>query len=155
MRLLVVLALIPLTLAACSSDTSKADSGLLVGAAAGGLLGNVAGGRSTGGRVVGTIAGAFIGGIAGHQIGRSLDKQDRIFAQQAEINALERGRTGERQVWRNPDTGRYGEVIPLEPYHRGVQDCRDYTHKVYIDGRPEALRGTACRNPDGTWTNVS
>jgi surface antigen len=28
-------------------------------------------------------------------------------------------------------------------------------HKVYIDGQPQAMRGTACRNPDGTWTNVS
>jgi surface antigen len=28
-------------------------------------------------------------------------------------------------------------------------------HKVWIDGRPQAMRGTACRNPDGTWTQVS
>ena len=26
---------------------------------------------------------------------------------------------------------------------------------VYVDGRPQAVRGTACRNPDGTWMAVS
>ncbi len=33
--------------------------------------------------------------------------------------------------------------------------CREYTETVYIDGKPQAARGTACRNPDGTWTAVS
>jgi len=28
-------------------------------------------------------------------------------------------------------------------------------HKVWIDGRPQTMRGTACRNPDGTWTQVA
>ena len=53
------------------------------------------------------------------------------------------------------DIGRYGEVVPSRPYKRNAMDCRDYTHKAYIDGRPQAMRGTACRNPDGTWSSVS
>jgi surface antigen len=146
--------LIPLSLAACGPDgPNKADTGLLVGAAAGGILGNQVGRGS--GKVLATVAGAFIGGIAGSEIGKSMDKQDRILAQQAELAALERGPSGQTTQWRNPDNGRYGEVTPLEPYRRGAQDCRDYTHKIYIDGRPQAMRGTACRNPDGTWSNVS
>jgi surface antigen len=28
-------------------------------------------------------------------------------------------------------------------------------HRVWIDGRPQQMRGTACRNPDGTWTQVA
>ena len=52
------------------------------------------------------------------------------------------------------DYGRYGEVVPMAPYRRGPQDCRDYTHTIYINGRPEVMRSTACRNPDGTWRNV-
>jgi surface antigen len=151
----VSVALVPLMLAACGPDgPNKADSGLLVGAAAGGILGNTVG-RGRDGKILSTVAGAFIGGIVGSEIGRSMDKQDRMYAQQAELAALERGRSGERTEWRNPDNGRYGEVIPLEPYRRGAQDCRDYTHKIFIDGRPQAMRGTACRNPDGTWSNVS
>ena len=26
---------------------------------------------------------------------------------------------------------------------------------VYVDGTPQSARGTACRNPDGTWTQVA
>ena len=111
-------------------------------------------GGKGGGRPAATIVGAVLGGIVGSEIGRSMDKQDRILAQQAELLALERGRSGEATPWRNPDNGRYGEVIPTAPYRRGYEDCRDYTHKIFIDGRPQTMRGTACRNPDGTWRNV-
>jgi surface antigen len=78
-----------------------------------------------------------------------------MLAQQAEFDALERGQSGMARQWRNPDNGRYGEVIPTRPYKRGSVDCRDYTHKIYIDGQAQAMKGTACRNPDGTWTNVT
>jgi surface antigen len=155
LTLALALAVLPLSLAACGPDgPSKGDTGMVVGAATGGILGNVVG-RGGQGKILSTVAGAFIGGVVGSEIGKSMDKQDRILAQQAELAALERGRSGERTAWKNPDNGRYGEVIPLEPYRRGQQDCRDYTHKIFIDGRPQAMRGTACRNPDGTWSNVS
>jgi surface antigen len=152
-KLAVPLLLIPTMLAACGPNGApKEDAGLVIGAVAGGILGNQVG-RGTG-RAVATVAGAVIGGIVGSEIGRSLDQQDRRLAQEAELEALERGRSGERMPWRNPDNGRFGEVIPGTPYKRGYQDCRDYTHTIYIDGRPQAMRGTACRNPDGTWRNV-
>lgn len=143
-----------LTLAACGPEgPSKADTGLAVGAVAGGILGNQIG--SGGGRVAATAIGAVIGGIVGSEIGRSMDQQDRMLAQQAEYEAFERGQSGVVRQWRNPDNGHYGEVIPTRPYKRGMADCRDYTHKVYINGQPQAMRGTACRNADGTWSSVS
>ncbi len=142
-----------LLLAACGANgPNKADTGTAIGAIAGGILGNQVG-KGTG-KALATIAGAFIGGVVGNSIGQSLDEQDRLLAQQAEFAALERGQSGVAQTWRNPDSGRYGEVIPSRPYRRGANDCRDFTHKVYIDGRPQAMRGTACRNPDGTWRAV-
>jgi surface antigen len=145
---------IVLGLAACGPDgPNKADTGLAVGAVAGGILGNQIG-KGTG-KIAATAIGAVIGGIVGSEIGRSLDQQDRMLAQQAEFDALERGQSGVSRQWRNPDNGRYGEVIPSRPYKRGTVDCRDYTHKIYIDGQSQALRGTACRNPDGTWSNVT
>jgi surface antigen len=141
------------TLAACGGDgMSNADGGLIGGAVLGGVVGNQFGKGS--GRVLGTAAGALVGGIIGHDIGRKLDQRDRILAQQAEMDALERGTSGRPYQWRNPDNGRYGEVIVEQPFRRGSLDCRPYTHKVYIDGQPQAMRGTACRNPDGTWSNV-
>ena len=54
--------------------------------------------------------------------------------------------------WRNPDSGRYGTVVPGPAYMENGRNCRSYTHTIYIDGRPQTARGTACRNPDGTWT---
>lgn len=144
-----------LLVAGCSGDgqITKQDTGLAVGALAGGILGNQVGSGS--GKVLATVAGAVIGGIVGSEIGRSMDQQDKILAQQAELQALERGQTGAAVPWRNPDNGRYGEVVPSKPYRRGPSDCRDYTHTVYIDGRPQTMRGTACRNSDGTWRNVA
>ena len=145
---------VSLLVSGCAADGSggKADSGLVVGAIAGGLLGNAAGRGH--GRGAATIVGAVIGGIVGSEMGRSMDRQDRILAQQAEFDAFERGRSGEPVTWRNPDNGRYGEIVPMASYRRGPSDCRDYTHKIFIDGRPQIMRGTACRNPDGTWSNV-
>lgn len=131
---------------------SKADGGTAVGAVAGGIIGNQVGNGT--GRVLATVAGAFVGGVVGHTIGKSLDEQDRRYAQEAELAALEDGRSGIARNWRNPDSGRYGEVVPQRPYRRGPQHCRDYTHTVFINGRPETMSGTACRNPDGTWTNI-
>lgn len=147
-------AALALSLAACGPEgPTRADTGLAVGAIAGGLIGNSVG-KGTG-RALATVAGAFVGGVVGHEIGRTLDEHDRMLAREAEFDALERGRSGVARTWRNPDNGRYGEVVPSRPYKRGGHDCRDYSHTVYIDGRPRVMRGTACRNPDGTWSAVA
>lgn len=140
-------------LAGCAgSETPKSDAGLVLGSVAGGVVGNQIGdGR---GRVLATVAGAVVGGIVGSEIGRNMDARDRQLAQEAEFDALERGQSGTKRQWRNPDNGRYGEIVPSKPYKRGANDCRDFTHTIYIDGRPQQMRGTACRNPDGTWQNV-
>ncbi len=153
-RTLAVVATAGVVLAACSGpgNAPKQDQGLVAGAVAGGVLGSQIGRGK--GSVVGTVLGAVVGGIVGSEIGRSLDQRDRQLAQQAEMDAFERGQSNQPVRWRNPDNGRYGEVIPGPAYRRGPQDCREYTHTVYIDGRPQAMRGTACRNPDGTWSNV-
>ena len=54
--------------------------------------------------------------------------------------------------WKNPDSGRYGTVVPGPAYVESGRNCRSYTHTIYIDGQPQTARGTACRNPDGSWT---
>lgn len=140
---------------ACSTQDggiTKSESGTVLGAVAGGLVGNQIGkGR---GNVLATVAGAVVGGMVGSEIGRGLDQRDRQLAQEAEFEAMERGQSGVARQWRNPDNGRYGEVTPSKPYKRGANDCRDFTHTVYIDGRPQQMRGTACRNPDGSWQNI-
>jgi surface antigen len=129
------------------------DGGTVVGAIAGGIIGNQFGKGS--GKVAATLAGAVVGGIVGNEIGRSLDQRDRELARQAEYDAWERGPPRQPVRWRNPDNGRYGEIVAEDYYYRGPSRCRDFVHRVWIDGRPQAMRGTACRNPDGTWTQVA
>jgi surface antigen len=138
-----------LLLGACANHQ---EGGAATGAVLGAVVGNQFG--RGGGRVAATVAGALIGGIVGNEVGRKLDQRDRLLAQEAEWEALERGPSGRPRRWQNPDNGRYGDFTPMEPYRRGNLDCRDYTHTIYIEGRPQALLGTACRNPDGTWQNV-
>lgn len=154
LRKIAVLGAAALALAGCSGpgNAPKQDQGLVAGAVAGGVLGSQMGRGK--GSVVGAVLGAVVGGVVGSEIGRSLDERDRHLAMQAERDAFERGVSNQPVRWRNPDNGRYGEVIPGPAYQRGPQPCREFTHTVYIDGRPQAMRGTACRNPDGTWSNV-
>lgn len=152
MKAVLLASVLAIVAAVSSGCSTREESALAIGAIAGGLVGNSVGrGR---GRLAATAVGAMIGGLVGSKIGRSLDKRDRELARLAEYEALERGRAGQRFPWRNPDSGRYGEVVPQLPYKRGTVDCREYTHTVVIEGRPEVLRGSACRNPDGTWSSV-
>ncbi len=112
----VVLALVgwlwaELGIAACSSDTGpKEVGGTAVGAVAGGILGSTIGGGA-GSRAPGTLIGAAIGGFLGNRIGAALDDEDKRRAYSAQMQALEAGPSGAPVAWRNPDTGRYGNVV--------------------------------------------
>lgn len=136
-----------------SSGISNDTGGTVLGAVGGGLLGSQVGKGK--GKWVGAAVGAMAGGLAGHVIGQRLDERDRLLAGKAEHDAFENGRAGKPVAWRNPNNGRSGEVTPEAPYRQGSGYCRQYTHKIFIDGKSEAMRGTACRNPDGTWRNVA
>ena len=154
---LVLAALAPAAVAACANDpySPKQDAGAVAGAISGGALGALLGGRGSGSRVAGAAIGAVAGGIVGSAIGASLDEQDRQRAYAAEMAALETGAPGAPVGWRSEHTAYYGTVVPGPYYYSEGLRCRAYTHTVYIDGRPQAVRGTACRNPDGSWTAVS
>jgi surface antigen len=152
---LMTVALIASALAACAADSGpKEVGGTLVGAGAGALIGNALGGVA-GNRVAGTVVGAAVGGMLGNRIGAAMDDEDKRRAYAAQVQALEGGPSGAPVAWRNPDSGRYGSVVPGPAYQRDGMNCRPYTHTIYIDGRPQTARGAACRNPDGTWTAVS
>ena len=156
MKLAALLAVfvIPVTLSACGpGGATKSDAGTIIGAVAGGVIGNQVGSGS--GRVVATAIGAVVGGIVGNEIGRSLDENDRRAAMEAEYRALETGASGQGVPWKNPDSGRYGTVVPYKPYMVGRRHCRDYTHTIYINGQPETMRGKACRSRDGTWKSAT
>ena len=154
----IVLAACTILAAGCSSTGGSGGidnqtGGTMLGAVGGGLLGSQVGKGK--GKWAGAAVGAVAGGLAGNLIGKRLDERDRLLASRAERDAFENGRTGKPVAWRNPDNGRSGEIVPEEPYRQNGGYCRQYTHKIFIDGKSEAMRGTACRNPDGTWRNVA
>jgi surface antigen len=130
----------------------KQTAGTVVGAGLGALAGSQIGSGDTqlGATAVGTLLGAWLGS----EVGRSLDRADRLYAQQATYNALEYRPTGTATTWRNPDSGHYGTVTPTRTFQTAGQDCREYQHTVTIEGRPETMTGTACRQPDGSWRAV-
>jgi surface antigen len=145
-----------LALGACAGNPEmgpgpKENTGTLVGAVGGALIGSQIGG-GPGERVAAAVAGAAIGGLIGNRIGASMDDEDKKRAYAAQVQALESGPSGAPVAWRNPDSGRYGSVVPGPAYQANGVSCRQYTHTIYIDGKPQTARGTACRNPDGTWT---
>jgi surface antigen len=137
--------LVAASLAGCASDpyAPNQNAGAVGGAVAGGVLGAVLGGRGAGSR------------LAGAAIGASMDEQDRQRAYAAEMQALETGAPGAPVGWRSDHTAYYGTIVPGPYYERRGLRCREYSHTIYVNGRPELARGTACRNLDGTWTPVS
>jgi surface antigen len=145
-------------LAGCSGTPEtgqgpKENTGTLMGAITGGLIGSQFGG-GTAERVTAGIAGAAIGGLIGNRIGAAMDDEDKRRAYAAQVQALENGKSGASVAWKNPDSGRYGSIVPGPAYTNNGMQCRPYTHTIYIDGRPQVARGNACRNGDGTWTAV-
>ena len=149
-------ALISIAIAGCANDPysgPKQDAGTAIGAVTGALIGSSFGG-GTSGHVAGAVAGAAVGGVLGNAIGASLDARDRQRAYAAQMQAIQYGEPGAPVGWRSPDSDRYGTIVPGPPYQSNGLTCREFTHTIYVDARPQTARGTACRNPDGTWTPV-
>jgi surface antigen len=155
---IISVALMSVAVTACAGNPQtgtgpKENTGTLIGALTGAAIGSQFGG-GTGERVGAALAGAAIGGLIGNRIGAGLDDEDKQRAYAAQMQALEAGPSGAPVAWRNPDSGHYGSIVPGPAYDQRGMKCRQYTHTIYIGGRPETARGTACRNPDGTWTAV-
>jgi surface antigen len=131
----------------------RENAGTVVGAVGGAVVGSQIGG-SPGTRVAAGVAGAAIGGLIGNRIGAAMDDEDRQRAYAAQVDALESGPGAAPVTWRNPDSGRNGSIVPGPVSQRGGMQCRQYTHTIYLDGQPQVARGTACRNPDGSWKSV-
>lgn len=135
---LAALALLP----ACTTPKISAPS-----------LPGIGGGNS--GKVAAAIIAAMNGGLVGGRIGQGLGERDRAAALEAEYRALEYTPSGRPVTWKGSQATIYGEVTAAQPYRVGSQDCRQYSHTIYVGGQPRTARGTACRNPDGSWTPLT
>jgi len=136
-------------LAACAEDNQirKRDVGMVGGAVGGAIAGQAIGGSDPTARVLGTIAGVIIGAAAGGYLGSLWDDYDRKQASYA----LENNPDSRPATWKNPNTASTATVTPTKTYYEGDTPCRDFTQTIYIDGKKEVGRGTACRQADGTW----
>ena len=150
----VVLAAAPLFLFGCSTNSGVAPEGLGagLGAVAGGVAGNQFGSGKT--KAATTILGAAAGGIVGFGLGQWLAPHDQAIAESTQQSALERGQSRKQVAWTGGQNSSRGEFTPGAPYKLGTRHCRDYTHTIYVGSRPQSMNGTACRNPDGTWSKA-
>ena len=137
----------------CSAG-EKEEAGTVIGAGLGALAGAHVG-KGTGKLIavaVGTLAGAALGG----EVGKSLDRADRLAMQNSTQTALEKNKTGSPSTWRNPDTGNRGTVTPTRTYRTEAgRYCREYQQTITVGGKTERAYGRACRQPDGSWRIVS
>jgi len=112
----------------------------------------VASAATSGGKVGSAIIAAMGGGLVGGPAGSGLTEREKRRALEAEYKALEYTASGQPVSWKGDQASHYGEVVAAQPYRVGSQDCRQYAQTVYAGGSGTTARGTACRNPDGSWS---
>ncbi|HSK38636.1 MAG TPA: RT0821/Lpp0805 family surface protein [Arenibaculum sp.] len=141
-------------LAGCVTDMGgKQGVGTLGGAVAGGLAGSAIGGGT--GRLVAVGAGTLLGAFLGGEVGRSLDRADQAYAQQAASRAYY-APIGETVTWANPNSGNGGTITTTREGRTGSGSyCREYQQTITVGGRTEQAFGTACQQADGSWKIVS
>lgn len=125
------------------ANTSQGTGGAAIGAATGAIAG-----QAIGHNTVGTLLGAAVGGVLGYIVGNEMDKSDH-----ARLNQVyESSPSNQRTQWVNPDTNRSYTVTPRPAYkQQSGQVCREAEILATVDGRPEKVVSTACRDNDGRW----
>ncbi len=154
-KLLLVLALLGLVSAcADAQNNQKKTLGTLLGAGLGALAGSQIG--SGKGQLVAVAVGALGGAFLGSELGKSLDEVDRLKANQTQQMAMENNKNGVASAWSNPNSGHSGQVTPTKTYQVATgEHCREYEHEIDVDGKREVLKGTACRQSDGSWRVIN
>ncbi len=150
------LALVVLMLGACANNgqgRQKEAGGTLVGAGLGALAGSQVG--SGKGQLAAVAIGALTGAFLGNQVGRSLDKADRMYASRAQTTA-HTAPVGQTIAWDNPQSGNSGTFTPTREGTNtsSGEYCREYQTTVNVGGEVQSAYGTACRQPDGSWRIV-
>lgn len=92
------------------------------------------------------LAGAVTG-----PAGQGLTAGDREIAGKAQFAAIV---DGQRRSWRGKG-GTFGYISPGPVAAGSGGGCREYTHTIYLNGRPNSARGKACQASPGQWNIVS
>ena len=136
-----------------SNTTLGIDNGLLGqlgGAAVGALIGSQIGKGNGNLLAIGT--GGLLGFFAGGYLMDQLSPSARSTVQSAEARALN-APIGQSIAWNSPDSSNTrGTITPVRAGRDQFgRECRDFEHDVFMEGRRETARGTACRGSDGQW----
>ncbi|MGE4562775.1 MAG: glycine zipper 2TM domain-containing protein, partial [Rhodospirillales bacterium] len=91
-------------------DSPKQTVGTLIGAGLGALTGSQIGGGK--GQLAAVAIGALGGAYLGSELGASLDRADKLYAQRNAQDSLEYSKTGNALAWKNPDSGHSGTFTP-------------------------------------------
>ena len=124
--------------------------GQLAGAAAGATVGSQIGdGR---GRLAAVAAGTLLGALLGGEVGKAMDRTDRLCADQA----LEHAADGQPITWVGDDGRSRHQVVPQDTWQRNDgRYCREYSARSAIGDRLVTTSGTVCRLPEGEWRIVN
>ncbi|WP_173931150.1 RT0821/Lpp0805 family surface protein [Chelativorans sp. Marseille-P2723] len=98
------------------------------------------------------VGGIVGGGLIEGDIRTDVPRRTLRAAIEAEYRALEATPAGQQVAWVDERNGNRGNVTAAQPYQVGSQDCRSYSHSFEVNGTSQTVRGTACRNPNGSWT---
>ncbi len=98
------------------------------------------------------VSGAIIGALVGGSIGGKMDQYD----QNCIGLSLEHADDGKTIWWENSAAKvRFG-VTPMRSFENSAgRFCRAYRTTAFIEGRVRNAFGTACRQADGAWEQVS
>lgn len=104
------------------------------------------------GKVAITAACTLAGGIIGLFAGQSYQNANAAYAAQAQNQALN-APVGAPIPWTNPENGAHGTVTTTRQGRDSSTGayCREYQHRVTIDGKLQKGFGRACQQPDGSW----
>jgi surface antigen len=98
-------------------------------------------------------AAGELGGFVGNPLASALGEEAAQRALETQLTTLDNGRAGSPVDW-SAGASR-GEVTPGPLYRVNSYECRDYTHQIWVGGRAQSARGTACRQSDGNWRPVN
>lgn len=129
---------------------NRKELGIVLGGVGGALIGSRVASRDD--RTAGIIGGAVIGAVVGGIIGNRMDKLDQSCVGQT----LEHAPDGRAVAWQSEESGAQYRVTPTRTF---TQDsgayCREYQTRSVVSGREVESYGTACRQPDGSWRQIS
>jgi surface antigen len=132
-------------LAGC--EAIEKETGLLAGAAVGGIIAALADANPAW-----IAASTVLGGVAGGAIGDYLGRKDAEKHAQNNLNALDTLGQGQTSSWSDTETGNSGSttVTSVTTKADGTV-CKSFTEMVRTSAKTVTEQATACKAPGGTW----